>query len=131
MEDTKDKNTKFYIVVYAQFNDFTDKSLRSDEDELTVYENTMLVTARSLGEAYDKAIRYVSGLEGTDCTPKASSREIVSRTAGIYDIFGPIDEELGDFTELFYGEYMWDRAKVDHYARRLEEFAAFDIGEEK
>lgn len=73
------------------------------ERRFLIWENTILVKASGIDEVYDKAVTF--GLENTSpCKGGPAGVDVQWIFEGIVDLL-PIYEELGDGSEVAWGEY--------------------------
>lgn len=101
-----DKNRSpvgWYVVSYLlRFVDLNDTDQDDDEARFLSWENTILVRAQSLDEAYDKGMQVAQGNTrpykgGPDGVP------VQWKLLGITDVL-PIYEELADGAEIMWAE---------------------------
>jgi hypothetical protein len=94
----------WYLATYQlRFIELAQPGNDDPERRFLTWENTILVKASNIDEAYDKAVTF--GLEST--SPYKGGPEGVDVQwvfEGILDLL-PIYEELGDGSELSWGEY--------------------------
>lgn len=94
----------WYLATYQlRFIELAHTANNDPERRFLIWENTILVKASGIDEAYDKAVTF--GLENTSPYKGGPAGVDVQWVfEGIIDLL-PIYEELGDGSEVAWGEY--------------------------
>ena len=117
---TWDKNispTGWYIASYMlRFIELADPDNEDPERKFLVWENTVLVMANSLDEAYDKTV-VIAGLATDPYKGGKGAIEVQWVFEGVTEIL-PVYEEIGDGCEVMWAKY---RKKLKNIRRKSKE----------
>ena len=111
----------WYIATYQlRFVEARDKRKHDLKRRFLVWENTVLVRAKNLKEAYRKAVKI-----GKECTePYKGGPDAIDVQwlfEGIIELL-PVYEEIEDGSELMWGERTRTLKKIQQLAKKVTEF---------